>query len=242
MQKAKNYRLDCVNDWNPHSKNVNQSLLLGVSGIDEKDAEGATAVAIELCSLFGMIEPSDNGTMQKTDLFNQKFMIINGDRKTHENTEAFATLAQDRLLSVEARSAFADLVLDVLDRALFAPGDWHTGLNMLQCIYNTYWHLFLKHMKDWLKIARLSKDICNCFYEANKLVVFCSREFSRYLLHIFVSRNWDTYRAKLPCHCEADVITQLALDFDAYLTEEYQATHSAVDQHLKSIVGFLLTA
>ena len=146
-------------------------------------------------------------------------MIINGDQKTHKNTEAFDSLAQDRLLSVEARSAFADLILDVFDRALFAPGDWHTGLNMLQCIYSTYWHFFLKHMKRWLNIARLSKDIRNCYYKANKLVVFCNRDFSRYLVHIFLSRNCDTYQEMLLFHCEEDVVTQLAVDFDAYLKE-----------------------
>ena len=75
-------------------------------------------------------------------------MITNGDHKMHENTETFTSLAQDRSLSVEAQSAFADLVLDVFDRALFVPGDWYTGLNMMQCIYSTYWHWLLKHTKN----------------------------------------------------------------------------------------------
>ena len=54
-------------------------------------------------------------------------MIINGDRNTHECTEAFASLAQDRALSLEDKSDFAELVLDGFDCTLFSPGDWYTG-------------------------------------------------------------------------------------------------------------------
>ena len=59
---------------------------------------------------------------------------MNGDRKTHECTGAFASVAQDRVLSLENKTEFAELVLDVFDHTLFAPGDWQTGMNMLQAI------------------------------------------------------------------------------------------------------------
>ena len=114
-------------------------------------------------------------------------MIINVDRKRHECTEAFVSLAQDRALSIEDKSEFIELVLDVFDRALFIPGDWHTGMNMLQPIFKIYWHMIIKHFKVWLKIDRLSKDVSKCYYEASKIVFFCKREFSRYLCGTILS-------------------------------------------------------
>ena len=60
INKTKHYCLDSVNDWNSHAHKVTESLLLGVTGIHEQDAEGATAVTVELCSLFEMIKPSDD--------------------------------------------------------------------------------------------------------------------------------------------------------------------------------------
>ena len=83
-----------------------------------------------------------------------------------------AYLAQDRALSIEDKSEFAELVLDVFDRALFTPGDWHTGMNMLQAIFKIYWHMIIKHFKVWLKIARLSKDVSKCYYEQARLFSF----------------------------------------------------------------------
>ena len=95
--------------------------------------------------------------------------------------DSTAVSAADRTLSLEEKSEFAELILDVFDRVLFAPEDWHTGMNMMQSIYSIYCHLLLKHTQSWLKIARLSKDIRSCYYKAHKLVMFCKQEFTRYL-------------------------------------------------------------
>ena len=84
----------------------------------------------------------------KSALFESKYMIMNGDRKTHKNTESFNSLSQDRDLSLEEKSVQADIILDVFDHTLFLPGDWHTGMNMVQAISNIYWHVLLKHMKS----------------------------------------------------------------------------------------------
>ena len=60
-------------------------------------------------------------------------------------------LVSNPFVSLEDKSEFAELILDVFDCVLFVPGDWHTGMDMMQSIYNIYWHLLLKHMKSWLK-------------------------------------------------------------------------------------------
>ena len=91
-------------------------------------------------------------------------------------------------------------MLNVFDRALFAPGDWHTGMNMMQAIFKIYWHMIIKHSKVWLKIARLSNDVSKCYYEASKIVLFCNREFTRYLWHYFISTNDVSKCRDSDCH------------------------------------------
>ena len=239
LQNARNFRRIEVDGWNDKAKHVTRSLLLGVSGVDEKDAEGATAVLMELATLHGMITIDGNNKISKTTLFDQKSMIMNGDRKTHECTESFQSLAAERSMCLEEKSRMAEITLDVFERTLFAPGDWHTGMNMLQGLYHIYWHMILKHMKKWLKIARLSRDVRNCYFEASRLILFCSREFARYLWHNFISENYHKYRGDLRQREDVVVVTQIAVDFQSYLEKGHKNTVN-VDEHFKMICGFIL--
>ena len=165
---------------------------------------------------------------------------MNGDRKTHENTEAFAALAADRTLSLEEKSEFAKLILDVFDHVIFASGDWHTNMNMMKRIYSIHWHLLLNHTKSWLNIARLSKDIHSCYCEAHKLIIFFNREFTRYLWHLLVSEHWEKYRMSMIFQSDVDTVTQVVMDFHAYLMDAHQGDGGEVDEHLKMIAGFIL--
>ena len=78
------------------------------------------------------------------------------------------------------------------------------------------------------------------FYEAHKLLAFCNREFTRYLWHMFVTERWSHYRNKLHTQSGSDVVTQLAVDFHAYLVDAHEANTGSVDEHLKMIAGFIL--
>ena len=72
LRKTRQFGRDAVKDYNSTADEVTQSLLLGVSGIDEKDTKGAAIAAVELRSLFGMIKKGDNGRMQKADDFEHR--------------------------------------------------------------------------------------------------------------------------------------------------------------------------
>jgi len=54
LKWARIFRRDAVCDWNPTANMVTESLLLGVSGVDEKDAEGATTILMELNTVHDM--------------------------------------------------------------------------------------------------------------------------------------------------------------------------------------------
>ena len=68
-------------DWNPTADLVTESLLLGVNSVDEKDAEGAKTVFVELSAVHGMVVTGPAGMMQLSEAFEDKFMILNNDRK-----------------------------------------------------------------------------------------------------------------------------------------------------------------
>ena len=54
LKRARRFRRDAVCDWNPTANMVTKSLLLGVSGVDDKDAEGVTNILMELATVHGM--------------------------------------------------------------------------------------------------------------------------------------------------------------------------------------------
>ena len=72
LRSTREFRQTCALDCFPRTKEVTQSLLLGVSGVDEKDAKGSTAVAIELTHIFGMICLGPGGRMQRMSRLDQK--------------------------------------------------------------------------------------------------------------------------------------------------------------------------
>ena len=112
-------------------------------------------------------------------------------------------------------------------------------MNMMQSIYNIYWHILLKHMKKWLKIERLSKDVRGCYFEASRLIVYCNRKFSCYMWHLFITRNYSRYQPELLFCDEVDVVTMIAQEFEQYLAHHHEKT-TEVDEHLKMLNGFII--
>ena len=60
INKCNTFCRDATQDWNSTVNAVTQSLLIGVVGIDEKDAEGATTWFLDMAMRFGMIEENDD--------------------------------------------------------------------------------------------------------------------------------------------------------------------------------------
>ena len=54
---------------------------------------------------------------------------------------------QNRNISYTQANVQAEVFLKALEGVVEAPGDWHTGLNMLTLIYNLYYHGFLEQFQ-----------------------------------------------------------------------------------------------
>ena len=63
------------------------------------------------------------------------------------------------------------------------PGNWHTGLNYAQAIFNYCCHGFLEEFQDMLGWKRINKDVSSCYYQATRLITFVFEEMIRFLVH-----------------------------------------------------------
>ena len=111
-------------------------------------------------------------------------------------------------------------------------------MNMIQGIFNVYWSILFKHTKKWLKIACLSKDIMNCYFETSKLTLFCNHDCPQYLGHFFISNNCDDYKLAMNIKSDIDIVAQIAVDFHVFIVEAHQQTSDA-NINLEMIIRFI---
>ncbi len=60
----------------------------------------------------------------------------------------------------------AEVFLESFRNIMFLPGDWHTGMNMLQAICRVLWVDILNPMKTFLGWKRISRDVRGCYFQA----------------------------------------------------------------------------
>jgi hypothetical protein len=53
-------------------------------------------------------------------------------------------------VTFEELSIQAEILLESFSNIIFLPGDWYTGMNMLQSIYKVFWGVILNPMKMFL--------------------------------------------------------------------------------------------
>ena len=66
--------------------------------------------------------------------------------------------------------------MKALSVVMALPGDWHTGLNIAQTIYNYCYTGFLEHFQELLGWKRINKDVSSCYYQAKRLIAFVHDE------------------------------------------------------------------
>ena len=123
-------------------------------------------------------------------------------------------------LSFERSATQAHVFKTLLQHCVFGPGDWHTGMNSLQSIYKIFWDPLLKPMKEHLRWKNIRKDVRDCYYQASSLVTLMNRELNRAFLHEFISENYPNYKQTMESDDtvnDADVVCQIAIDFQAHI-------------------------
>ena len=130
-----------------------------------------------------------------------------------------------------------NLFLNAFKKIMFLPGDWHTGMNMLQSIYKLFREDLLKPNRDLLKWKKISKDICQCYFQALRLVQYSNDVVSSYLIRLYLHCYLSRYDTMITNDGQmSNVICNIAIGFDEFLVQSMASSN----KHLKLIVNFLL--
>ena len=159
-----------VLDWNATADNVMMSFNMGFVGIQEDSAAGAGSVVLDMLLKFGLLKYNNDNTWEVAADVNKRRLYSFGDRKSDENCSAFVLMLSHRPLTFEESSMQAEIFLESFQNIMFLPGDWHTGMNMLQSIYKVFWTNILSPIKSFLAWKQISKDVWGCYFQAAHLV------------------------------------------------------------------------
>jgi hypothetical protein len=136
-----------VLDWNATADDVTMSFNMGFVGIQEESAAGAGSVVLDMLLKFGLLKYNDDNTWEVAADVNTRRLYSIGDRKSNENCTAFVLTLSHRPQTFEESSMQAEIFLESFQNIMFLPGDWHTGMNMLQSIYKVFWTDILSPIK-----------------------------------------------------------------------------------------------
>ena len=71
-------------------------------------------------------------------------MYVFGDAKTIENENKFIREFQGHQLSYDKANEQVENFLKATNVVMELPGDWHSGMNMLQSLFNVYYDGFFE--------------------------------------------------------------------------------------------------
>ena len=185
---------------------VLQGRITRSSHYDDISISSAVSVVLDMLLKFGLLQYNDGKTWELAADINSRRLYSFGDRKSNENCTAFVSTLSHRPLTFEESSMQAEIFLDSFKNVMFLPGDWHTGMNMLQSIYKVFWTDILSPMKSFLGWKRISKDVRGCYFQAARLVRYLHNVLSTYLLRCFVSSTYDEITERMTNNAHADVL------------------------------------
>ncbi len=234
FKSVADFQNKAVTDWNEFQDNVTLSYNMGFVGLRGDSSSGAALVILDMLLKFGVFVYKQDKTWSLHCLAKLRRFYCFGDWKTIENSSAFVNKLSNRNLSFKESSLQAEIFLDAFDKVMFLPGDWHTGMNMLQSIYKLFWTNLLKPLWDILGWKRISKDVSGCYFQAYRLVKYANNVVSTYLLRSYMHCHYEIYVNGLIHDDPADLYCLIAVNYHSFLMQLGQST----DEHLRMIVNF----
>ena len=191
------FQQEAVCDWNRTRDDVTFSYNMRFVGVRKDSLDGAATVILDMLLNFGVLVYNQDETwaLSRTARFCRLYCF--GDRKTIKNGTAFVNKRINCSLSFEQSSLQAENFLNAFSRVMFLPGDWHTGMNMLQSIYKLFWVDPLKPFRDLLKWKRISMDVRKCYFQASCFVQYWNDVILSYLIWLYLHRYHDRYDAMM---------------------------------------------
>ena len=179
---SKTFQKDAVRQWNPYVDEITKSCLLGVLGIDESDSNGCGAVLLDFLFRVGiMYQNEEDASWEVADDHESRRMYVFGDAKSIENQNKFIRDFHGRRLSYDKANLQAEKFMKATKVVMELPGDWHSGMNMCQSLFNIYYDGFLEPFQKVLGWKRISSDVRGCYFQASRLISFVSDVLIRFL-------------------------------------------------------------
>jgi hypothetical protein len=87
----------------------------------------------------------------------------------------------------------------------------------------------------------INSEMKGCYYRASRLIKFTNEELHRFLMHQFISDNWETYKTMLNDNAVScyDVFCKISQDYKSYLHGIENCTDEGQDEFLKMAAIFL---
>jgi hypothetical protein len=148
FKSVADFQRKAVTDRNEFCDNVTLLYNMGFVGVREDSSNGAALVILDMLLKFGVLVYNQYETWLLHCLAKLCHFYCFGDWKTIENSSAFVNKLSNRSLSFKESSLQAEIYFDAFDKVMFLPGDWHTGMNMLQSIYKLFWTSLLKPLQE----------------------------------------------------------------------------------------------
>ena len=217
----RNFQKDAVAKWNPHVEEVTKSLFMGFVGLDEGKKEGCGTVALDLLLKGDTMTEEDFEKWICSKGSEEHRNTIYGDRKSIELLEAFKKDLRKRGVNLSDAGAQCDEFENALKTVQSMPGDWHTGLNMLQSIFKPFYNTLLDPIKDLLKWKRVNDEVKGCYYQASRLVKLTNEELHRFMMQRFVSAHWYLYEELFEDRATSnfDVFCSISHEYQQYLRQ-----------------------
>jgi hypothetical protein len=111
---------------------------MGFVGVREDSLDGAASMILNMLLKFGVLTYKNDDTWALKQFAKLRRLYCFGDRTTIEISSAFVNKLSNRSLSFEESSIQEEIFFEAFDKVMFLPGDWHTGMNMLQSIYKLF--------------------------------------------------------------------------------------------------------
>ncbi len=189
FDSTKKFQGETVKRWNDSIDDPSLSIYLGLLGIDEAASKECGAITLDLLLRAGVLVSTDKGSWELAENWESRRVYLYGDAKTIENVTKFVRDMQERRISYTTANIQSEVFLQALTVVMEAPGDWHSGMNMLQSIYNVYYPGFLDQFQGLLNWKRVTKEVRSCYFQASRLVTFVSDELMRFFLHQFIAER-----------------------------------------------------
>jgi hypothetical protein len=111
---------------------------MGFIGVREESSDGVASVILDLLLKFGVLVYNEDKTWSLHRFAKLRQLYCFGNRKTIKNSSALVNKLNNCNLSFEESSLQAEIFLDAFHKVMFLPGDWHTGMNMLQSVFKLF--------------------------------------------------------------------------------------------------------